>query len=88
LANIPVRAYGTDAFSVASLTDHSPVDAPSEQARTLPAHYAFLSRGIPIYEQLVNVQSLIGKERMYFVGAPLNIRDGDGMLVRPVALIY
>ncbi len=66
LASIPVRAIGTDAFSVASLTDQSPVEAESEVARTVPAHYAFLSRGIPIYEQLVNVNQLIGRERMQF----------------------
>lgn len=45
LASIPVRAIGTDAFSFASLTDQSPVAAQSEVARTVPAHYAFLSRG-------------------------------------------
>ncbi len=88
LANIRVRAIGTDAFSLASLTDQSPVAADSEVARTLPAHYAFLSRGIPVYESLVNVDQLIGKERMFFVGVPLNIRDGDGMIVRPVVLVY
>lgn len=88
LANLPVRAFGTDAFAVASLTDQSPVAADSEIARAMPAHYAFLSRGIPIYEQLVNVNQLIGKERMFFVGVPLNIEDGDGMIVRPVVLVY
>ena len=53
-----------------------------------PAHHAFLSRGIPINEQLVHVDQLIGKERSYFVGAPLNIKDGDGMIVRPVIFFY
>ena len=49
---------------------------------------SFLLRGIPIYEQLFNVESLIGKERMFFVGVPANIRDGDGMIVRPVVFAY
>lgn len=88
LANVPVRAFGTDAFGVTSLTDQSPIAANSEFARTFPAHYAFLSRGIPVYEQLVNVEQLMGKERMFFVGVPLNIKDGDGMIVRPVVLVY
>lgn len=88
LANVPVRAFGTDAFGVTSLTDHSPIAADSEFARTFPAHYAFLSRGIPVYEQLVNVEQLIGKERAFFVGVPLNIRNGDGMIVRPAVLVY
>jgi kynurenine formamidase len=54
LANIPVRAFGTDAFSVASITDQSPVAADDPVAQTVPAHYELLSRGIPVYEQLVN----------------------------------
>ncbi len=88
LANIPVRAIGTDAFAVESLTDQSPVAADNDIAKTLPGHYAFLSRGIPVYEQLVNVESLLDKENMYFVGVPLNIKDGDGMIVRPVVFVY
>ena len=52
LANIPVRAFGTDAFSVASITDQSPVAADDPVAQTVPAHYALLSRGIPVDEQL------------------------------------
>lgn len=88
LANTPIRAFGTDAFSVASIMDQSPVEADHPVAQTVPAHYALLSRGIPVYEQLVNVDKLLGKENMLFVGAPLNIKDGDGMIVRPVVLIY
>jgi len=88
LAELPVRAFGTDAFGVTSLTDQSPIAADSEFARTFPAHYAFLSRGIPVYEQLVNVEQLIDKESMFFVGVPLNIREGNGMIVRPTALVY
>jgi kynurenine formamidase len=88
LANIPIRAFGTDAFSVASLTEKRPVAADDPVAQTVPAHYALLSRGIPVYEQLVNTEQLLGKENMLFVGAPLNIKDGDGMVVRPVVLVY
>ena len=78
LATLPVRAYGTDAFSVESNADLS---APL-------IHQIFLTHGIPLYEQLVNVDKLLGKARMYFVGTPLNIKDGDGMMVRPVVFIY
>jgi kynurenine formamidase len=46
-----------------------------------------LSQGIPFYEQLFNVEELLGHERMFFVGAPLNIEGGDGMIVRPVVLV-
>jgi kynurenine formamidase len=78
LATLPVRAYGTDAFSVEALADTK-----------MPwIHHAFLSRGIPVYEQLFNVDRLLGKERMYFVGVPLNIKGGDGMMVRPIVCVY
>lgn len=87
LADIPVRAFGTDC-GVESVTDQSLVDTDNPIAKAIPGHYAFLSRGIPVYETLVNVDSLLGKSNMYFVGVPLNIKDGDGMLVRPVVLVY
>ncbi len=78
LATLPVRAYGTDAFGVESLSDTK-----------MPwIHTTFLSRTIPVYEQLFNVDKLIGKQRMFFVGTPLNIKGGDGMIVRPVAFVY
>jgi len=88
LAALPVRALGTDALNVESMTDKSPVPSDDEVARVIPGHHAFLSKGIPVFEQLVNVEKLLGKESMYFVGAPLNIRDGDGMMVRPLVLVY
>ena len=78
LATTPVRAYGTDSFSVESLDD----------LRLPSIHHAFLSRGIPIYEELFNVVELLNKGNMFFVGAPVNIKDGDGMIVRPVVFVY
>ncbi len=88
LTSIPVRAFGTDAFGVASLDDTSPVEADSEIARAVPIHHSFLSRGIPIYEQLFNIDKLLDKQNMYFIGIPLNIKDGDGMIVRPAVLVF
>ena len=88
LATLPVRAIGTDALNVESMTDESPVASDNEVARIIPGHHAFLSRGIPVYEQLENVEKLLDKHAMYFVGAPLNIKDGDGMMVRPLVFIY
>lgn len=77
LATLPIRAFGTDSFSVESLSHTS-----------MPwIHYSFLSRNIPIYECLFNVDRLLGKANMFFVGVPLNIKDGDGMMVRPVVFI-
>ena len=77
LATLPVRAVGTDAYSIESIDD-----------RTMPTiHHSFLSRGIPLYEQLFNVEKLLGKQNMFFVGVPLNIKGGDGMIVRPVVFV-
>ena len=78
LATLPVRAYGTEGFSVWSM----------DETVTSGAHYSFLSRTIPVYEQLFNVDRLLGKENMFFVGVPLNINEGDGMIVRPVVFVY
>ena len=88
LATLPVRAFGTDAFNVDSDDNPTPPESSLAVQRVAPNHYAFLSRGIPIFEQLFNVDQLLGKERMYFVGAPLNVEDADGMMVRPVVLVY
>ncbi len=91
LATIPVRAFGTDAFSVANLQDTTSVEAETEVARAVPIHHSFLSRGIPVYEQLFNMDRLLERAedaRMYFAGVPLNIRGGDGMIVRPVVFVY
>ena len=92
LARVPVRAYGTDARSVASvhqsgLEDTTAFDQPLS-VRVSPVHHAFLSRRIPVYEQLFNVAALLEKERMYFTGVPVNVKSGDGMIVRPVVFMY
>ena len=78
LATLPVRAIGTDAYSIDALND----------LRMPSAHHSFLSRGIPVYEQLFNVEQVLGKARTFFVGVPLNIEGGDGMMVRPVVFVY
>lgn len=78
LATLPVRAIGTDAFGMEDLNN---VSVPS-------LHHVFLGRGIPLYESLFNVDRLIGKEGLYFVGVPLNIPDADGMIVRPVVFVH
>lgn len=78
LAGLPVRAYGTDAFSVESLDD----------TKVPWIHRSFLARGIPVYEHLFNVAKLLDRERAFFVGVPLNVKEGDGMMVRPVAFLY
>lgn len=70
LAELPVRAFGTDAASAGT------------------SHPAFLTRNIPIYEQLINVDKLLGKNNMMFFGVPINIKDADGSFVRPIVMIF
>ena len=82
-----MRAFGADALSVFD-ADSESVDSPDPHVRAAPIHYAFLSRRIPVYEQLFNVEKTLGHDRMFFVGAPLNIKGGDGMLVRPPVFVY
>ena len=77
LGRLPVRAIGTDAFSI----DPNDLRLPT-------IHHAFLPRGIPIYEQLLNVDKVVGKNNPFFVGVPLNVKGGDGMMVRPVVFVY
>lgn len=88
LAELPIKAFATDAFSVVCTDDAHPVDSEIVTQKDTPIHYAFLSRSIPIYEELCNVDKLISKQNMLFIGAPLNIKDGDGMLVRPIVLVF
>jgi kynurenine formamidase len=88
LSNIPIRAIGTDSQSLYSYQDTRPVGADTLLARAAPNHEAFLSVGIPIYEELFNLDRLLGKEKMFFTGVPLNIENGDGMIVRPVVFVY
>jgi len=78
LSNLPIRAVGTNSFSIEALSD---VTKPW-------IHDYFLGRGIPVYEQLFNVDALLGYDRLFFTGAPLNIKDGDGMIVRPLVFAY
>lgn len=89
LGELPIRAFCTDAFGAdCSGGTDDPVSNESPVAQAVPIHFSFLSRGIPIYEQLINVEKLISRKDMLFVGAPLNIKNGDGILVRPVVLVY
>jgi kynurenine formamidase len=82
LATVPVRAFATDAWSV----DSPPRD---DRPRGGPVvHSAFLPRGIPTIEQLVNVESVLDEHYAVFVGFPLRVQGGNGSPIRAAALIY
>ena len=88
LAGVPVRAFATDAWSVEVGPGDRPTEPTTEPALHAPSHHAFLTRGIPVFEQLFNVKSLLEEKNMLFVGQPLNISGGDGMIVRPLVFVY
>ena len=90
LATLPVRAFATDMCCLMSFDDlEQRVEAGLEGSENvLPEHYAFMSRGIPAIEALVNAEELIGEEHVVFVGFPLKLEGGTGGLMRAVALLY
>ncbi len=90
LATLPVKAFATDMCCLVS-----PVELEQRLAaglrgseNTLPEHYAFMSRGIPVIEALVNLEPLVGEEHVVFVGFPLKLKGGTGGLMRAAALVY
>ena len=90
LAELPVRAFATDALGSDSLAEfgRKAAQGETEYQVLLPMHHAFLTRDILVYEQLNNVAELLGETNVFFVGVPLNIVGGNGMIVRPVAFVY
>lgn len=63
------------------------LDAPGPDRAPFNVHKKLLPRGIVIYENLTNLDSLLGK-RFLFVGLPLPLVDGSASPVRAVAIIY
>lgn len=49
-------------------------------------HRTLLSAEVPIFENLINLEKLIGKD-FTFIAFPLKIKNGSGSPVRAVALL-
>jgi len=62
------------------------VDAPSPDHEPFPAHNILLPKGIAIYENLINLDKVVGK-KFLFVGLPLKLVGGTASPVRAVAII-
>jgi kynurenine formamidase len=65
------------------------VDSPSPDnpiSRTYPVHMLCRERGMTHYENLCNLDQLVGR-RFSFFGLPLRIRGGTGSPVRAVAIL-
>jgi kynurenine formamidase len=71
---------GIKAFGVDSPSPDNPI------SRTYPCHMMCREHGIHHYENLANLDQLVGK-RFTFVGFPLRIRGGTGSPVRAVAVL-
>ena len=73
LADLKVNAIGFDAPS----PDHPP----------FPAHKVLLPNTIAIYENLTNLDKLLGR-KFFFVGAPLRLTGGSASPTRALAIIF
>ncbi len=63
------------------------IDAPSPDNEPFPAHKKLLPRGIPIYENLTNLDKLVGMGVFEFYGIPLAIQRGSASPVRAFAIL-
>ncbi len=90
LAALSVKAFGTDGLSVDSFMQLNRLAGEGAKGyeTLLPVHHAFLPRGIPVIEGLVNLDALLGESKLVFVGFPLKVPDGDGSPIRAAALVY
>jgi Predicted metal-dependent hydrolase len=90
LASIPIRAFASDMPSLGSIRRYPALMASGTKGsdKLAPEHYAFLSREIPNIEGLTNLESIVGKQNVVFVGFPLKIKDGNGGPMRAAALLY
>jgi kynurenine formamidase len=91
LATIPVKAFATDLpalMGVKAFFELFQQEGLRGSENFLPEHYAFLSRGIPAIEGLVNLERIVGEDNIIFAGFPLKIQDGNGGPLRAAGLVY
>ena len=81
---VPTAQWLVDRGITLFATDIIGMDDPAEW--WLPTHLTWLKAGIPMVQQLCNLDKLVGKE-FWLVVLPLKMRDGTGSPVRPVALV-
>ena len=59
---------------------------PQSTIHDFPVHRHLLGRGIPLIENLINLDQLVGKEFELWA-LPIKLKDGDGAAARAVARI-
>jgi kynurenine formamidase len=78
LARCAVNAVAVD-FPI---DKHPPT--PHSTIRDFPVHRLLLGRGIPLIENLINLDKLVGR-RFELWALPIKLKDGDGAATRAVA---
>ena len=76
---------GVNAVSVDFPIDKHP-PTPESTIHDFPVHRLLLGRGIPLIENLINLDQLVGKEFELWA-LPIKLKDGDGAAARAVARI-
>jgi kynurenine formamidase len=62
------------------------IDAPGPDHPPFEAHKALLPKHVVIFENLNNLDKLLGKDFL-FVGTPIALAGGTAGITRPVALV-
>jgi arylformamidase len=90
LETLPVKAFATDAFSVENVARmyEAMAEGVTGYEGVAPLHRTFLTREIPLFESLENLEELVGVNNFVFVGFPLKVKGSDGSPIRAAALIY
>ncbi len=90
LATLPVKAFATDAFAVESVARmyEAMAEGVTGYEGMAPLHRTFLTRELPVFEALENLEELVGLGDFVFVGFPLKVKGSDGSPIRAAALIY
>ena len=76
---------GVNAVSVDFPIDKHPA-TPQSTIQDFPVHRLLLGRGIPLIENLINLDQLVGREFELWA-LPIKLKDGDGAAARAVARI-
>ena len=89
LADMGIRAIGTDAPSIGSLQDNADaMTKGSSPAETWATEVQFFQKDIPVIEGLVNLQLLLGEKHVVFAGFPLPLSERSGSPLRAVGLVF
>jgi arylformamidase len=83
----PVLTESASRYIVSLKVNGVGFDSPSPDHPPFPAHKILLPEKIAIYENLWNLEKLVGKD-FFFVGAPLRLYGGSASPVRAIALVF